>query len=134
MPEINEQLIATLAGISLVTFLGTLLIVPWLLVRIPKDYFIRTQRMAHPMREHHPVLRFTLLLLKNTLGLILLMGGIAMLVMPGQGLLTIVLGLTLINFPGKFRLERWLIRKRNIHRPINWLRKRRGREPIQVPQ
>lgn len=134
MPEINEQLIAILAVVSVITFVATLLIVPWLIVRLPSDYFVRDQRPPTVLRKRHPVIRITLLILKNLLGAILVLGGIAMLVMPGQGLLTIVLGLTLINFPGKYRLERWLIRRRSIHRSINWLRRKRGQRPILVPE
>lgn len=133
MPEINEQLIAVLVVVSVVTFFGTLLIVPWILVRIPSDYFVRAQRTPLTVHKRHPVLRLMLLTLKNMLGFVLLLGGFAMLFIPGQGLLTIVLGLMLINFPGKFRLERWLIQRRNIHRPINWIRHKRGRDPIEVP-
>ncbi len=134
MPEINEQLIAILAGVSVITFVATLLIVPWLIIRLPSDYFMREKRVPVVLRKRHPVIQITLLILKNMLGAILVLGGIAMLVMPGQGLLTIVLGLTLINFPGKYRLERWLIRRRSIHRSINWLRRKRGHEPIVVPE
>lgn len=133
MPEINEQLIAVLVVVSVVTFFGTLLIVPWMLVRISSDYFVRAQRTPLTVHKRHPVLRLMLLTLKNMLGFVLLLGGFAMLFIPGQGLLTIVLGLMLINFPGKFRLERWLIQRRNIHRPINWIRHKRGRDPIEVP-
>lgn len=133
MPEINEQLITALVLVSVVTFVGTLLIVPWMLVRIPSDYFVRTQRTPLPVHQRHPVLRLVLLILKNMLGVVLLLGGFAMLFIPGQGLLTIVMGLMLINFPGKYRLERWLIQRRNIHRPINWIRHKRGRDPIEVP-
>jgi hypothetical protein len=133
MPEINEQLIAILAGVSVITFVATLLIVPWLLLRLPSDYFVREQRKPIPLRQQHPVLRVTLVILKNALGCVLVLGGIAMLVLPGQGLLSILIGLSLIDFPGKFWLERKLVQRRAVHRTINWLRRKRGREPIEVP-
>ena len=44
-----------------------------------------------------------------------------MLVAPGQGLLTMVVGLLLVDFPGKYRLERWLVTRQQVWRSINWL-------------
>jgi len=133
MPEINEQLIAILAGASIITFVATLLIVPFVLVRLPNDYFVRNERVPLDLPLRHPVIRVTLLVLKNLLGGVLLLGGIAMLVLPGQGLLTMLLGLSLLNFPGKFWLERKLIQRRAVHRAVNWIRRKGGREPIIIP-
>jgi hypothetical protein len=53
-----------------------------------------------------------------------------MLLLPGQGVLTILIGIVLLDFPGKYRLERWAVRHRPVYRSINWLR--RGREPIEL--
>jgi len=58
------------------------------------------------------------------------MAGIVMLVLPGQGILTIVIGLMLSNFPGKYRLERWLVMRPRVLRTINWLRQRSKRNPL----
>jgi hypothetical protein len=52
---------------------------------------------------------------------------------PGQGLLTIAVGLILLDFPGKFRLERWLATRRSVWRSLNWLRRRAGSKPLQMP-
>ena len=60
--------------------------------------------------------------------------GIAMLVLPGQGLLTIVVGIVLLNFPGKYRLERWLATRSPVWRSLNWLRRRAGRPELQRPE
>jgi len=70
---------------------------------------------------------------KNLLGVLLVIAGLAMLVMPGQGLLTIVAGVLLIDFPGKYCLERWLVTRKTVWRSINWLRKRAGRKPLLSP-
>jgi hypothetical protein len=71
--------------------------------------------------------------LKNALGIVLVVAGLVMLIVPGQGLLTIAVGLMLIDFPGKYRLERWLATRRPVWRSINWLRKRAGRAPLSRP-
>lgn len=56
-----------------------------------------------------------------------------MLVLPGQGLVTILAGLLLLDFPGKFKLERALVRQPAVMNALNWIRVRRGRPPLQVP-
>ncbi len=74
-----------------------------------------------------------MLLLKNLAGAVFLIMGFLMLFIPGQGLLTILLGLTFLNFPGKRRLEIRLIRSPRIHRGVNWIRRRSGKPPVQLP-
>ena len=76
------------------------------------------------------MLRIVLLLGKNILGCILIVMGLAMLVLPGQGLLTILIGTLLLDFPGKFKFERWLISRKPILRTSNWLRKKAHKAPL----
>ncbi len=113
-----------LAAVSAVTFVGSLAVVPILAVRIPADYFRRDRRGPTPWRRRHPVLRLAVLVLKNALGVVLLLGGIVMLFLPGQGLLTMFLGIVLMDFPGKFRLERYLISRGPVLKSINWIRRK----------
>jgi len=61
-----------------------------------------------------------------------LVAGIAMLVLPGQGVLTIVIGIMLLDFPGKYRFERSLAARRPVLRSINWLRRRANRPLLHV--
>ena len=70
---------------------------------------------------------------KNLLGLFLLGAGIVMLLTPGQGLLTILFSLFVLNFPGKRRLELALIRRPALYRAVNALRRLRGKPPLQLP-
>lgn len=128
----HENLLLLLGGVSLVTFFGSLLVVPWLVVRIPPDYFALEERRIAPWSDRHPALRWSALLGKNLLGVILILMGIAMLVLPGQGLLTILIGIVLTSFPGKYRLERWLVRRRPIWRSVNWLRRRAGYRELEI--
>ena len=130
----HEALMWWLVAGSAVAFVGSLILVPILVVRIPADYFAHATRHHTPWSEHHPVVRAILFGLKNILGTILLVGGVAMLVLPGQGLLTLAMGLMLIDFPGKYRFERWLVSRRPILRAINWLRRRSGHTPLTVDE
>ena len=127
----NHQAVLWAAGIaSIVVFFASLLIMPALVIRIPVDYFSHSRRPASRFAGLHPAARLTLHIGKNALGGLLLMAGVAMLVLPGQGLLTILVGFLLFDFPRKYHLERWLVRKRMVHGPINWLRRRHRREPL----
>ena len=72
--------------------------------------------------------------LKNLLGFTLVLAGVAMIFLPGQGVLTIVVGLGLMNFPGKYKLERRLIRIPAVHLSINWMRKQGHKKPLLVPE
>jgi len=56
--------------------------------------------------------------------------GLFMLVLPGQGILTILAGLVLLDFPGKFLFLRWLVRKEKVLKSLNWIRKKGKKEPF----
>ena len=128
---IDETTIWYLAVFSIVSFIGTLLLVPVLVIRIPDDYFAEKKRHRwEPWAHEHPVIRWSLLIAKNILGYIFVILGIAMLVLPGQGVLTILIGIILINFPGKYRLERWVVMRQPVLNAINRLRRQAGRMPL----
>jgi hypothetical protein len=69
-------------------------------------------------------------MLKNLLGLLLVVLGLIMLVTPGQGIVTLLIGLLLMNFPGKYHLERWLVLRPGVLKGLNWLRRRQGQLPF----
>ncbi len=122
----------TLGVASIVVFLGSLLALPEIVVRIPTDYFAHEERPPSRWSREHTAVRWMLRAGRNLLGVIFVAAGAAMLVLPGQGLLTILVGVLLIDFPRKYRFEQWLLRRRWASRPVNWLRKRRDREPLNV--
>ena len=132
---LNEHpaLVWSVTGASAAIFIASLIIIPALIVRIQPDYFAHQQRPPGRWVNSHPIVRILVVIGRNLLGVTLMAAGVAMLVLPGQGLLTIVVGFMLIDFPAKYRMEQWLLRRRMIHRPINWLRRRAGRSPLQLP-
>ena len=119
---------------SIVLSLLTPIAVGWTVLQLPSDYFNRKNHRPLDMWTAHPVLRPLLLVAKNLLGLALIIAGIAMLVLPGQGLLTIVVGVVLMDFPGKFRLERWMATRGPVWHSLNWLRIRAHRPELQRPE
>tara|TARA_B100001057_G_scaffold120887_3_gene119633 strand:+ start:11978 stop:12196 length:219 start_codon:yes stop_codon:yes gene_type:complete len=72
------------------------------------------------------------MIVKNIIGYILIVGGILMLVLPGQGLFTILIGLMLSNYPGKFYIEKRFIAIPSILKMINWLRKKTNTPKIKI--
>ncbi len=126
----HRVLLGWLGATSVVTFLATLVVVPWLVVRLPADYFTYTRRCPQARRSSHPVVRWALVILKNILGTVFIVTGILMLVLPGQGVLTIVIGITFLDFPGKYQLERRLVSFPPVLRSINWLRQKAKRDVL----
>jgi hypothetical protein len=108
-------------------------VVPWILIRLPRDYFLPPRRHRITPQRLPLSLGLPLLVGKNLLGSGLILAGLAMLLLPGQGLLTIILGLALTNFPGKFALQRRLVGHPSVLRSLNWLRGRFGRAPFLPP-
>ena len=126
----NETVLWWLAAASIATFVATLILVPWLLARVPADYFTRAGRQKRAATVHHPVIRVVVTIGRNLLGMVFILAGILMLVLPGQGILTILAGITLVDFPGKHRLEGWIVSRKVVLQSINWLRRRQGHPPL----
>lgn len=128
---LSKDILSGLVVLSIVGFIGSLIAIPLILVRLPPHYFDE----RHPrkwMENHHPVLRLIGHVVKNVLGFILLAAGIAMLVLPGQGILTMLIGISLVDFPGKRQLERKLIGQPAVLNTINKLREKFGQPPLTV--
>ncbi len=126
---VSQEMWVGLIVFSVIAFIGTLIAIPAILIRLPADYF---QHHHHKpwFANHHPVVRTLGLLAKNIVGLIFLLAGIAMLFLPGQGLLTMLLGILFIDFPGKHRLEQKLIQHPKILHAINAFREKAGKPPF----
>jgi len=123
-------LLPIIGVISALVFVISLLSLPWLVARIPEDYFVSEQRQQSAWKTQHPVARLVLVIGKNLLGCLLLLGGFLMLFLPGQGLLTMAVGLLLIDYPGKFALERRIVGIPMVFKGLNWLRAIKNKPPF----
>lgn len=103
--------------------------IPYLIVRLPADFYVENNHPRHLFQDR-PVVRMVFLTVKNTAGAVLLVAGILMLVLPGQGILTILAALALLDFPGKRKMEMRILHRPAILKSVNWLRRRAGREPL----
>lgn len=128
----HETLLWSLAGFSVLIFLGSLLALPVVIARLPSDYFMPPGRRRRKGVKKS-VIHALAVIGKNILGAVLVVLGILMLVLPGQGLLTLAVGIMLLNFPGKYRLERWVVSRGPILNALNWVRKKKQRPPLDVP-
>ena len=128
-----EQLIWWASGLSLLGVIGTIIGVPWVVARLPHDYFNQPRRSVWRESADEPLFAVVLAIAKNVLGALLVLLGLVMLVTPGQGLLTLLVGLLLMNFPGKYQLERWVVGRPGVLGALNWLRQRGGHIPFDPP-
>ena len=102
-------------------------------VRMRPAHFVPKATAVKNWQSRHPFLHGLFKALKNLAGLGIIVSGLAMLVLPGQGVLTMLIGLTLLDFPGKRRLEIWFLRRSSILNGINRIRKKARRAPLILP-
>jgi hypothetical protein len=126
---LSTETLIWLTALSIIFFVGTLIAIPFILVRLSADYFdVRVPRSW--MQNHHPVLRVVGHVVKNAIGAVFLLAGFLMLFLPGQGVLTMLIGISMLDFPGKRRLEAKLIGQPTVLSVINSMRRKRGKPPL----
>jgi hypothetical protein len=120
-------------GLFLATFTISLLMVSFVLVKIPPTYF-NPEHNREFMVGKPWLVRWGGLILKNIVGAILVALGIIMSLpgVPGQGILTILLGLVMLDIPGKRPLETRIVRRPAVLSSINKLRARFDKPPLDV--
>lgn len=117
-------------GVSLGMLIVGALVAPIIIVRMPADYFVRSPGGERESKAG--ITRTVMRVLKNVLGFLLVLAGLAMLVLPGQGILTLLIGISLLNFPGKRRFQQRLLRIHAVERVVQAIRHRAGRPPLQL--
>ena len=110
--------------VSITMFVGTLAAIPWLVRRLPADYFVR------PPPKHSLPKKIA----RNVIGFALIAAGIAMLVLPGQGIITVLIGLSIVDLPIKHRIVRWLLQQPKIQHGVQRLRSKAGKPPLVIPR
>ena len=124
-----------LLGVGL--FLGSLALsfaaIAIVMVKIPANYF-----SSHYKRDFLPgssfVVRWGAVIAKNIFGVFLILLGIALSLpgVPGQGILTILLGLIMLDIPGKRPLEARIIKRPAVLAAINKLRAKYDKPPLEL--
>ncbi len=121
------------AAIFLVSFFANLAIVSLILVKLPADHFSKSRKTKF-WSGPRPWLHAAKVIGKNIGGVLLVALGVVLSLpgVPGQGLLTVLLGIMLLDFPGRHRLEQKLLSKPSIVNSINKLRGRFGKKPLEL--
>jgi hypothetical protein len=119
-------------GAFALTFVVSLGAVAAVVVRLPADYF--REGYVSPSAGRHSTVRWAGVIVKNVAGVVLVLLGLLLSLpgIPGQGLLTVLIGVMLLNFPGKRRVERRLVSRPLILAAVNALRARFGKAPLQL--
>ncbi len=122
-------LITRIGIISTFTFFLSLLIIPWIICKLDVDFFIHIHE--HTRKEdEHPLIFILFRIVRYFFGAMLLLAGFLMIFLPGQGILTMILGISLLDFPGKRALVDGLLKLPSIQNALNWVRKKGHKKPF----
>ena len=109
--------------LSAVLLLGSIVGCVIVIVRLPRDHFV------NPPEEP----KGAVAIVRNVLGAILILGGIVMLVLPGQGVLAILAGILLTTFKAKHKLARRIVQQPKVEKALQWIREKANRPPLEIP-
>jgi Putative transmembrane protein (PGPGW) len=119
----NTAVQCGLVAFSVVAVVASIVLVPRFLAKLPPNYLQKGEEPKHSL---------PLRIARNVLGVVLVVLGCAMLVLPGQGLLTLLVGLLLVDFPGKHELVRRWMSKPKVLSVVNKLRSHHGAGPLRA--
>jgi hypothetical protein len=127
----HQDLFLVIGIVSAVLFASTLVLVPVVVVNLPADYFVRPKA-----KRGRPAVAFHILLLivRNILGVLLLILGVLLLVLPGPGWLTILAAVALIDLPFKHKLEMKILSLPVVRNAVNVARAKRCKKPLLFPE
>ena len=120
---LNDLLLGV--GLFLLSLILSFAAIGIVMVKIPAHYF-----SSHYEQDFLPgspwLVRWSAVILKNILGVILIIIGIILSLpgVPGQGILTILLGLIMLDIPGKRPIEAKIIQRPTVLAAVNKLRAR----------
>jgi hypothetical protein len=132
-PLSYSTLFQSLGLLSVITFLVSLLLIPFLVSKASADYFLVHATIVEQRHKRHPAIALLIKIIRNVLGSFLLLAGFLMLFLPGQGVLTMLIGISLLDVPGRKKVIDSLIHRPALQHALNWMRKKTGRPPFRFP-
>lgn len=139
----NATVFAWLSAASIFLLCLTLFITPWLVAQLPRDYFIThtsaqnrgSEEITAHSDEQTPtkgsfaksVWLGVVKVLRNILGVTLMLCGLLLMITPGPGLAMLVLGLSVCDFSAKQRLLLQTVHQPRVFSALNWMRQRHGK-------
>ena len=132
--SLNSDLLFLLGSLSIFILIISVFMMVLIISFLPEDYFKSENRnlISSVQNSRYPLLKLLVLITKNFFGVLLLLSGILMLVLPGQGILTIITGLVFMDYPGKYKFERKLLKQKGVINSINWIRSRLSKPPLKI--
>ncbi len=132
--SMNSDLLFLLGSLSIFILIISVFMMVLIISFLPEDYFKSENRnlISSVQNSRYPLLKLLVLITKNFFGVLLLLSGILMLVLPGQGILTIITGLVFMDYPGKYKFERKLLKQKGVINSINWIRSRLSKPSLKV--
>ena len=132
--SMNSDLLFFLGSLSIFILIISVFMMVLIISFLPEDYFKSENRnlISSVQNSRYPLLKLLVLITKNFFGVLLLLSGVLMLVLPGQGILTIITGLVFMDYPGKYKFERKLLRQKGVINSINWIRSRLSKPSLKV--
>lgn len=118
-------------GIFLASFAFSFAAIAVVLIKLPANYFSTHYRQDF-LPDSSWAVRWGAVIAKNLFGVFLILLGIVLSLpgVPGQGILTILLGLIMLDIPGKRPLEAKIIQRPTVLAAANKLRTRWGKPPL----
>lgn len=129
--ENNSYILFYLGIISVLIFIFSIVGLRLFIIAIPSDYFINKKRVS-TLRDNSILLWVFYKIFKNIIGYIFIAIGLLALVLPGQGILMILIGLMMSDYPKKFDLEKKIIKINTVRKGVNWIRIKSNVEKIKL--
>ncbi|MFW6372223.1 MAG: hypothetical protein ACOC3W_00860 [Thermodesulfobacteriota bacterium] len=128
--QAHETLLWILGSFSFLIFVLSLVGLPIIIIKMPRNYLSSPDIRSF---KHGSAWDRTYLVGKNIIAVLLILAGLAMLLLPGQGLLTLVIGLSMLDFPRKRMLIKKILAHKKVLGTANWLREKGGKPPLEAP-
>jgi len=130
----NETFLWWMGILSLGLMIMGAVLLPLIILRLPSDFLSGNGNVE---KRRFPRMKFRsrfYAMNRNLIGGLLILAGFAMLLAPGQGMIFILVGLGVMDFPQKKEMLMCLARQRHVLGAINRFRERFHRSPLRLPQ
>lgn len=124
------EIALALSVVSVLSIVVGLVLLPIVVVRLDEDHF--THDPGGERWQARSLGRRVWAIVRTAIGIVLVLAGIVLLFLPGQGVLTIVAGLLIAEYPGKYRVERAVVRRPRVLSALNAIRRRFERPPLRL--
>ncbi len=117
----------TVSGLSVLASLVGIGLIPVLVCRLSSDWFVKNADTFYDALRANPLN----VCIRNFVGIILIGFGVLLLFLPGQGVLTILLGLMVTDLPVRSFVIRYVARRKPVALRFQMWRKTRGYPPFE---